>query len=253
MVVANFRFYEELNDFLPSPRRKCVFAWVCAGDATVKHAIEALGVPTTKVELILANSESVDFSYVVQEGDCISVYPVFESLDVTPVLRVRAKPLRRIRFIADARLGGLAKYLRMLGFDTLYDNDYTDAQVASVSAEEQRIVLTRDGALLGHALITHACHVRETRPRKQLEEIVSRLDLYRAIQPFSRCLRCNGTLTPVAREIIRDGLPSASAPACCRFWICHQCGRIYGEGLHLDRMEQVIGELLGRSFTESSP
>ena len=252
MVVANFRFYEELNDFLPSAREKRPFASVCADGATVGHAIEALGVPTTKVELILANSESVDFSYVVQEGDRISVYPVFESLDVTPVLRVRAKPLRHTRFIADARLGDLAKYLRMLGFDTLYDNDYTDAQVASVSAEEQRIVLTRDRALLAHALISHACHVRETRPRKQLEEIVSRLDLYRAIQPFSRCLRCNGELTPVARETVRDRAP-ASVPACCRLWICDQCDRIYGEGSHWRRLEQVIGDLLRQSCTQSSP
>ena len=147
MAVANFRFYEELNDFLPHRRRRCAFACVCARGATVKHAIEALGVPHTEVELILANSESVDFSYLVQEGDRISVYPVFESLDVTPVLKVRAEPLRRTRFIADAQLGGLARYLRMLGFDTLYENGYTDAQVARISADEQRIVLTRDRAL----------------------------------------------------------------------------------------------------------
>ena len=185
-----------------------------------------------------------------RSGDRISVYPVFESLDVTPVLKVRAKPLRRIQFIADAQLGGLTKYLRMLGFDTLYDNDYTDAQVASVSAEEQRIVLTRDGALLGHELISHGCHVRETRPRKQLEEVVSRLDLYRAIKPLSRCLRCNA---PVGREVNRDQLPPASMSSGYRVWTCGRCGRTYGEGLHSGRMEQVIGELLGRSCTESSP
>lgn len=254
MVVANFRFYEELNDFLPSPRRKCVFASVCAGDATVKHAIEALGVPHTKVELILANSESVDFSYVVQEGDRISVYPVFESLDVTPVLKVRAQPLRRMRFIADTQLGGLAKYLRMLGFDTLYDSNLTDAEVVSISAEEQRIVLTRDCGLLRRELISHGCHVRETRPRKQLEEIVTRLDLYRAVKPFSRCLRCNGHLTtPVAREIIHDRLPPPSVASCCRIWICQRCDEIYGEGSHWRRMAQVIGDRLRRNGTESSP
>ena len=160
--------------------------------ATVKQAIEALGVPHAKVEVILANGESVDFSYVVQEGDRISVYPVFESLDVTPVLKVRANPLRRTQFIADAQLGGLAKYLRVLGFDTLYDSDYTDAQVACIAAEDQRIVLTRNRALLMHEQISHGCLVRETRPRKQLEEMVARLDLYRAINPFSRCRAATG-------------------------------------------------------------
>jgi len=253
MAVANFRFYEELSDFLPRRRRKCAFACVWASGATVKHAIEALGVPHTEVELILANSESVDFSYVVQEGDRISVYPVFESLDVTRVLKVRADPLRRTRFIADAQLGGLAKYLRMLGFDTLYENGYTDAQVARISADERRIVLTRDRALLMHKLISHGCYVRGTRPRQQLEEIVSRLDLHRAIKPFSRCLRCNRELESVAKETIRDRLPPGSAPFYCHFWICDQCDRIYWEGSHWRRMEQVIGELMWRSNAESSP
>jgi uncharacterized protein with PIN domain len=253
MAVANFRFYEELNDFLPPRRRKCAIACVCASGATVKHAIEALGVPHTEVELILANSESVDFSYVVQEGDRISVYPVFESLDVTPVLKVRVEPLRRTRFIADAQLGGLAKYLRMLGFDTLYENSYTDAQVGRISADEQRIVLTRDRALLMHKVISHGCYVRGTRPRQQLEEIVSRLDLCRAIKPFSRCLRCNRELDPVAKEVIRDRLPPRSAPFYYRFWICDQCDRIYWDGSHWRRMEHVIGDLVRRSNSESSP
>lgn len=186
MAVATFRFYEELNDFLPLARRKRDFARVCADGATVKQAIEALGVPHEQVELILANGESVDFSYVVQDGNRISVYPVFESLDVTPVLRVRAQPLRRTRFIADAQLGSLAKYLRALGFDTVYGDGLTDAQLARIAVHEQRIVLTRDPGMLEREAMTHGCLVRETRPRKQLEEIVSRLDLHRAIERFSR-------------------------------------------------------------------
>jgi len=250
MAVASFRFYEELNDFLSLQRRKRDTAFVCAPGATVKNAIEALGVPHTEVELILANGESVDFCYVVQQGDRISVYPAFESLDVTRVLKTRAEPLRRTRFIADAHLGGLAKYLRMLGFDTLYDNGFTDVQVARISAADQRIVLTRDRALLMHKLIDHGCYVRGIRPRQQLQEIISRLDLYRAIKPFSRCLRCNRELDPVEKEAIHDRLPSRSAPFYSRFWICNECGRIYWEGSHWRRMEQVIGELVRKAEPE---
>jgi len=244
MAVANFRFYEELNDFLSPGRRKRDTACACPPGATVKHTIEAHGVPHTEVELILANGESVDFSYVVQEGDHISVYPTFESLDITPLLKVRAKPLRRSRFIADAQLGGLAKYLRMLGFDTLYENGYTDPQIARISADEQRIVLTRDRALLMHKQISHGCYVRGTRPRQQVQEIVARLDLYRAINPFSRCLRCNHELQPIAKEVIRDRLPPRSASFNCRFRICDQCNKIYWEGSHWRRMAQVIDDLI---------
>jgi uncharacterized protein with PIN domain len=247
MALANFRFYGELNDFLPPGKRRGAFDCVCARGATVKHAIEALGVPHTEVELILVNGESVDFSRVVHEGDRVSVYPVCESLDVTPVLRVRAEPLRRTRFIADAHLGALSKYLRMLGFDTLYDNGYTDEQIARVAADEQRIVLTRDRALLMRKLISRACYVRAVRPRQQLQEIVSRLDLYGAIKPFSRCLRCNRALEPVVKEALGERLPPASAAVHRRFWACSQCDRVYWEGSHWRRMNQVIRDLLQRS------
>ena len=66
MVVAHFRFYEELNDFLPPGRRKRTFAHDCGRGATVKHAVEALGVPHTEVEVILVNGESVDFSHWIR-------------------------------------------------------------------------------------------------------------------------------------------------------------------------------------------
>src|SRR5438552_4408961 len=213
MAVANFRFYEELSDFLPRRRRKCAFACVCASGATVKHAIEALGGPQTQVELSLANGKSVDFSYVVQEGDRISVYPVFESLDVTRVLKVRAKPLRRSRFIADAQLGGLAKYLRMLGFDTLYENGYTDAQIARISADEQRIVLTRDRALLMHKLISHGCYVRGTRPRQQLQEIVSRLDFIAPSNPSAGVFAATGNSSQSRKKQSAAGYRQGARPS----------------------------------------
>src|SRR6056297_2874465 len=91
---AVFRFYEELNDFLPPERRKIGFTYEFSRQASVKDMIEALGVPHPEVELILANGESVDFSYRVQDHDRIAVYPVFESFDVSHEIKVRPKPLR---------------------------------------------------------------------------------------------------------------------------------------------------------------
>jgi len=119
MVTAIFRFYEELNDFLAPERRRREFSSPCARAATTKHMIEALGVPHTEVELILVNGESVGFERLLRDGDRIAVYPRFEALDITPLLRVREWPLRATRFVADAPLGGLARLLRMAGFDTL--------------------------------------------------------------------------------------------------------------------------------------
>jgi hypothetical protein len=176
-VLARLRFYEELNDFLAPALRKRDIAYRCARAATVKNAIEALGVPHTEVELILVNGASVDFSYLLREGDAVSVYPKFESFDIRPMLRVREAPLRELRFVADAHLGGLARLLRMLGFDTLYSNDITDEQIRDLACSDGRIVLTRDRELLKRRAITHGCFVRALKPRFQLREIVQRLQL----------------------------------------------------------------------------
>src|SRR6201991_5360477 len=160
MVTATFRFYEELNDFLARPLRRQSFSCACARDATAKHMIEALGVPHTEVELILVNGESVGFDHPLQEGDRVAVYPTFEALDIRPLLRVRERPLRVLRFIADAHLGGLAQLLRLAGFDTLYDNHYEDARIEALALDEARIVLTRDRELLKRRAVLRGCYVR---------------------------------------------------------------------------------------------
>ena len=243
-VVAEFRFYEELNDFLPRERRKKVFCYQCARRATVKQAIEAIGVPHTEVELILVNGESVSFSRILNHGDRVSVYPQFEALDISPLLRVRERPIRTPRFIADAHLAALARYLRMLGFDVHVDATLDDAQIAEIGAREQRIVLSRDRELLKHRVITHGCYVHETKPRAQLKEIVARLDLTGSMIPFARCMECNAELVDADREEIIDRLPAGTAEYYDRFRTCTGCGKIYWPGSHYQRMRALIGELV---------
>jgi hypothetical protein len=170
MPSARFRFYEELNDFLAADRHKREFEAPFARAATVKNAIEALGVPHTEVELILVNGTSVDFAYRLREGDRVSVYPVFESFDIAPLLRVRLRPLRSTRFIADAHLGGLARLLRMAGFDTLYEHRAEDDDIRRRASQEDRIILTRDRALLMHRSVTHGCYLHALEPRAQFRK-----------------------------------------------------------------------------------
>ena len=144
MKQAEVRFYSELNEFLASWRRGRTTFYDFDVSGSVKDLIEALGVPHTEVDLVLVNGESVDFSYRIKDGDRISVYPPFEAMDISPLAHLRPQPLRDLRFVADAHLGRLAAYLRMAGFDTAYRRDYQDEELASVSANEQRILLTRD-------------------------------------------------------------------------------------------------------------
>jgi uncharacterized protein len=239
---ATFRFYEELNDFLPSARRKQPIEYRCARDASVKNAIEALGVPHTEIELVLVNGESVDFSYRVSEGDYVSVYPKFECFDVRELLRFRAQPLRITCFIADAHLGGLAKWLRLMGFDTVYSNRYRDEQIRAQAQAEQRIILTRDRELLKCRNVTHGCFVHALRPQEQLREIVDRLQLAASARPMTLCLRCNVRLTTINKSAIIDRLPARVAQRHDRFCWCESCDRVYWEGSHWQRMRELVAQ-----------
>jgi uncharacterized protein len=206
--MTTFRFYQELNDFLPPERRQREFDCPCAPTATLKHIIEALGVPHTEVELVLVNGESVTFERRLLPADRVAVYPRFEAMDVTPLLRVREHPLRISRFVADAHLGGLARLLRMAGFDTLYDNHFQDAEIAALAVAEDRIVLSRDRELLKRKEITHGCYVHALKPDAQLREIIQRLDLARCVQPFTRCLLCNARLRDVDTALALPRVPA---------------------------------------------
>ncbi len=245
MVSARFRFYEELNDFLAPQHRGREFSRSCARAATTKHMIEALGVPHTEVELVLVNGESVGFDRILHDGDRVSVYPKFEAFDVAPLLRVRDRPLRESRFVADAHLGGLARLLRMAGFDTLYDNGFHDDEIESIAGREQRIVLTRDRELLKRRTITHGCYVRALKAQEQFAEIVGRLDLARSARPFRLCLHCNAPLQPVEMARIVDRLPPTVRLRYRRFSTCAVCRRVFWEGSHWQRMNALLRATLG--------
>lgn len=244
MAQADFRFYAELNDFLPPSKRLVSFAHIFEGRVSIKDMIEAQGVPHTEVDRILVNVCSVDFSYIVQDGDRINVYPVSEDPDITQLSLVRPKPLFVPRFVLDIHLGKLATSLRMLGFDTLYRNDYTDEELAHISSTEDRFLLTRDRGLLMRSMVTHGYYVRSTNPQQQVVEVLRRFDLFGSVAPFHRCLRCNGLLKPVSKETIIDQLPPQVQQVVNEFHRCSECCQIYWKGSHYERMQKFIEAVL---------
>ncbi|WP_308368154.1 MULTISPECIES: Mut7-C RNAse domain-containing protein [unclassified Microbulbifer] len=253
MPQASFRFYRELNDFLPRAQRQCTLTLTFGVPGSVKDAIESLGVPHTEVDLILANGESVDFNYRVQDGDRISVYPQFERLDITPLTRLRSQPLREPRFVLDCHLGRLARYLRMLGFDTLYRPDYHDDTLLQISLKQKRILLTRDRGLLKRSELEHGYYVRATKPRQQLAEVVQRLQLERRALPFSRCIACNGTLAAVTKRAVEPLLPENTRHYFHEFFQCRDCRRVYWKGSHFERMQLLVQEVLQHTGDSSEP
>jgi uncharacterized protein len=251
VLTATFRLYEELNNFLPEERRKVDFIYSFDRKASIKDCVESMGVPHTEVDLILVNGVSIDFSYILADQDRVSVYPTFELLDITDVTHLRPQPLRDPRFVVDVNLGRLARYLRLLGFDTLYRNDYQDQDLVEISVEHSRVVLTRDRNLLKHAAITHGCFVHNSQPLQQIEEVVQRLDLCRSATPFRRCVRCNGLIEPVEKSAIADRLPPLTRKYYEEFWCCGACGQLYWKGAHYQKMMELVEGVLGRGGNSS--
>ena len=241
--TAIFRFYAELNDFLPPESRYQDIPLSFKGRQTVKHLIESLGVPHPEVDLIIVNGESVGFSTITQDGDQISVYPVFETIDIAKAIHLRPQPLRDIRFILDGHLGRLAAYLRMLGLDAAYHNDIADDLLAEMAIKEHRILLTRDRGLLKRKAILRGYCPRSTDPAEQLKEIVSRFDLTDSIQPFTRCMACNGLLQDVKKSEILHMLEPRTRQFIHHFKQCADCGKVYWRGHHTKRMERIIADL----------
>ena len=223
---AEFRFYEELNDFLPADRHKTSFRSSFSGTPSVKDVIQAIGVPHTAIDLVLVDGQSVDFSHRLRGGERVAVYPEFERLDISPVIRLRPRPLRDTCFILDVHLGKLARYLRMLGFDTAYSRDWDNAVLIDLSLREKRIILTRSLEILKQNRVTHSYWLRHQEPRQQLLEVLRALDLFSQVQPFTRCMDCNGRIREVDKAVIRGQINPRVLQQYSEFRQCQDCGKI---------------------------
>ncbi len=243
---ANFRFYAELNDFLDAERQGSTLDYRFDGSPAIKDPIETLGVPHSEVDLVLVDGRSVGFDYRLRDGDRVAVYPVFESLDISPLQHLRAQPLRVTRFVVDVNLGKLARRLRMLGFDTLYDNRLDDREVVDIAVRERRIILTRDRRLLFRKAVTHGYWVRSDDPDTQVDEVLKRMDLGAQVEPLRRCLECNGLIEPVDRAAVWSRLEPLTRRYYESFYRCPDCGKIYWEGSHVAHMNGAIRRLTGR-------
>jgi uncharacterized protein with PIN domain len=237
---AEFRFYEELNDFLPAERRKVSFRYSFHGTPAVRDTIQAIGVPHTAVDLVLVNGRSVGFDHRLHGGERVAVYPVFERLDISPIVRLRPEPLRQTRFILDVHLGRLARYLRMLGFDSAWRCDWSDSQIVDRALLDQRIILTRDVGILKQKRVSHGYWLRHTQPEKQLAEVIEALDLSSQVKPFTRCMVCNGLIRSANQETLKGMVDAEILARFQQFWRCADCGKVYWQGSHYQRMLRVV-------------
>lgn len=210
---------------------------------SIKDLIESLGVPHTEIGSILTNQEPVSFDHIIEQQCSVQVFPLHPPVNVLLPCLLRPWPLPAIRFLVDANVGKLAGKLRMAGLDTLYNQQWQDADLAEIAARDQCVLLSRDIQLLKRKNVVFGHFVRESNPDRQLAEIVNFYGLSRKLHPFSRCMRCNGLLAPVSKAEIMDQLQPLTRKYYHIFHRCESCRHVYWSGTHREPMEKTLREL----------
>jgi len=232
MSTARFHFADELARFLTPDQRGARFEYSCARAASLKNAIEALGVPHTEVGGVMVNGVPATLQRTVRDGDEIEVL-AFTAED-------SGAPL----FLADAHLGGLARFLRMMGFDTVHDQALADAEIRRIAEQDNRIVLTRDRELLKCREIERGCYVRALKPESQVREVAGRYRLAERARPFTLCLHCNRPLAPIEKNAVAHRVPEGVLALHQSFTHCAGCDRVYWPGTHYQRMRAALAAIV---------
>lgn len=201
---------------------------------TVKDIIESINIPHTEFGDIIINGKILD-NHTKIHFDCdIDVYSKPEPREFQ----------KEPKFISDVHLGTLSRYLRFLGFDTLYRNDYSDSEIVEIAIAEKRIILTKDRGILKRRIVEYGYFVRGIEPLKQLEEVLRVYGLRGKEKVFSRCSVCNGEVESVDKKDVAEKLPTKTKEYFQEFYRCRKCGKIYWKGSHYEKLEKKIKMVL---------
>ncbi|WP_405778192.1 Mut7-C RNAse domain-containing protein [Streptomyces sp. NBC_00859] len=228
----------ELRLFVPSERRQGRTALVTDGSSTLGHVVESAGIPLTEAGRLIVDGRTVPRSHIPRAG---------ETVEVCPVERPQRVPGAPLRFLLDVHLGTLARRLRLLGVDCAYfSEDIGDPALATCSAQEQRVLLSRDRGLLRRRELWAGAYVYSDQPDEQLRDVLGRFapDL----APWTRCTACNGELAPATKESVRVRIEGGTARSHDVFAQCLACERVYWRGAHHHRLDAIVAEAL-REFS----
>ncbi|MCX4698236.1 Mut7-C ubiquitin/RNAse domain-containing protein [Streptomyces sp. NBC_01352] len=227
-------FAPELALFVPHGRRSGTTPVAADGVSTLGHVVESLGVPLTEVGALVVDGREVTVSHLPAAG---------ESVRVRPIERPQRVPGAPLRFLLDVHLGTLARRLRLLGVDTAYEStDIGDPALATRSAAERRVMLSRDRGLLRRRELWAGAYVYSTRPEDQLRDV---LDRFRPeLDPWTRCIACNGLLREASKEEVADQLQGGTQRSYDVFAQCRECGRAYWKGAHHEQLEAIVERAL---------
>lgn len=236
MGTVEVRFYGAIGDLLPPPLRQRSFTRPYEPHQSAIDVIQACNVPHTEVGLVVADGEIIGPDVRLADGQRVAVYP--------PLWMLAERRAEPDSFVADVHLGALARLLRLLGFDAWYRNDADDAELADLVADGTRCLLTRDVGLLKRRIVRHGYLVRSNRPAHQTLEVLGRYDLVDRARPFTRCLRCGGELTQVAKADVAHRLEPGTRRSYDDFASCRRCDQVYWAGAHHQRLQATVDVLL---------
>lgn len=219
---------EELQMFVGSSSSAAAVNVQCCPHQTVKDIADSIGIPHVEIGAYMINGTAVEESHKPYDGDTI-------------ILKTStACPLGRPQFILDVHLGTLVRYMRILGFDVLFNADFDDCTIAETAFREGRVVLTRDRGLLKRKIVVYGYWLRSQDPKEQLQEVSRRFVLGKWVSPLTRCARCNGLLTVVSKDRVLNRIPPKTRGYCSEYRQCSACGQLYWKGTHYPRIAQII-------------
>jgi uncharacterized protein with PIN domain len=258
-------FIGKLNNFLPIKKRNRHIMVPWTGRRSIKDLVESLCVPHTEVGGIRIAGQWVDFSYIIGDGDEVTVYPAADEGSYSET-RASDNPLFNPEsqyppvFICDVHLWKLTRRLRLLGFDTRFNPQWDDAQLAEISQEKHFILLTRDRGLLIRRIVERGLYIHNTDPEEQVKEVLQRLDLYKRIAPFKRCIACGGILEPVEfgsdlfEEKLRPQIPVKVLEWTKVFHYCMNCKKVFWKGSHYEKLIKMIDRYINvNAFGDLEP
>jgi uncharacterized protein with PIN domain len=252
-VRLTLRVGPTLALFLGSARHGPDVDVVAEPRATLGHVLQSVGVPLTEVGgLRLGNAGIASTELVCTLAGTLTEPAAV--VDVVPVHRPQSTPTAPPRFVLDVHLGRLARQLRLLGLDVLYDRDADDAGLTVLAAAQHRVLLTQDRGLLkrqhlprDHPVLPEpgfrtrawvAAYVRGTTTAQQRLDVLGRFapDL----APWTRCPACNGALRPVAKSTVLGDLQPGTRRTFEEFARCQACGQVYWHGAHSARLDELV-------------
>ncbi|MFB7271408.1 Mut7-C RNAse domain-containing protein [Streptomyces sp. NPDC056244] len=234
-------FAPELRLFVAAERRQGRTAVLTDGSSTLGHAVESLGVPLTEVGRLVVDGRDVSVAHIPAAG---------ESVEVRAVSRPQRVPGAPLRFLLDVHLGTLARRLRLLGVDAAYQSeDLGDPALATLSAGERRVMLSRDRGLLRRREIWAGAYIYSDRPDDQLRDVLERFAP--ALAPWTRCTACNGELGAADKDSVQEQLEQGTQRSYDVFAQCRACGRVYWRGAHHARLAAIVEEAV-REFGDAA-